>query len=81
MSLEEFENNIELRVFVLAIYKKKSDETIKDVIITMEDSNVFTQKTAKKYVKLLKSMELLNEDGLTLLGVQKAKSVELEFKL
>ena len=81
MDLKEFEENIELRVFLLAIFKRADGETFKDVIGTMEESRVFDQKTGKKYLKQLKAMNLINDNGLTMIGLEKAKNVEMEFKI
>jgi len=69
------------RVFLLAIYKKEEDESLADVIKKMDNSKVFTQKQGKKYLKELKKEELVNDTSLTMLGIEKAKEVELEFKI
>jgi len=79
--MEEFNTNMELRVLLLAIYKAPSEDSLKDVLKTMENSNVFDLKTGKKYLKKLKELDFLNDNGLTFIGTQKAKEVELEFKL
>lgn len=82
MSLEqEFKDNIELRVFLLALFKKQDDETYKDVIGVMEESRVFTRKVGKKYLKNLKELKYITDDGFTMIGLEKAKEVELEFKI
>ncbi len=77
----DIEENIELRVLLLAIFKKEDDESLKDVIKTMENSRVFSLKQGKQYLKGLKTLNLITEDGLTMMGIEKAKEVELEFKL
>lgn len=77
----EFQDNIELRVLLLAIYKKKEDENFRDVLKVMDNSRVFDLKTGKRYLKELKSLGFLGEDSLTLIGIEEAKKVELEFKL
>ncbi len=76
-----FKDNIELRVLLLAIYKKQEDESFKDVLLMMENSRVFDLKTGKKYLKQLKNLGFITEDSLTFIGVEEAKKVELEFKL
>lgn len=82
MSLEqEFKDNIELRVFLLALFKKQDDETYKDVIGVMEESRVFSRKVGKKYLKNLKELKYITDDGFTMIGLEKAKEVELEFKI
>lgn len=75
------DENIELRVFLLAIYKRDENESMQEVINMMINSNVFDNKTGKKYLKELKKMEYLIDDSLTMLGISKAKEVELEFKI
>lgn len=79
--MESFEDNIELRVFLLGIYKRESGESFKDVIAKMEEARVFDQKTGKKYLKELKKLGFLSDDSLTMIGIEKAKNVELEFKI
>jgi hypothetical protein len=74
-------DNIEQRVLLLGIYKAQKDESFLDVIKTMENSNVFNLKTGKKYLKNLKALNYITEDSLTFLGIEKAKEVELEFKI
>ncbi len=77
----EFKDNIELRVLLLAIYKKQDDESFKDVLKMMDNSRVFDLKTGKQYIKELKNLGFITDDSLTFIGVEEAKKVELEFKL
>jgi len=77
----EFKDNIELRVLLLAIYKKEEDESFKDVLKMMDNNRVFDLKTGKKYLKELKNLGFLGEESLTFIGLEEAKKVELEFKL
>ncbi len=77
----EFKDNIELRVLLLAIYKKQEDETFKDILKMMDNSKVFDLKTGKQYIKELKTLGFLTDDCITFLGIEEAKKVELEFKL
>ena len=79
--MEEFENNMELRVLLLALYKKEDDESFVDILTVMEDSKVFTKKVGKKYLKLLKELKFIEDNSFTFLGLQKAKEVENEFKI
>jgi hypothetical protein len=81
MSDINFEDDMDLRVFLLAIYKKQDDETIQDVIAMMINAGLFDMKNGKKALKKLKKLEYVLDDGLTMLGLQKAKEVELEFKI
>jgi len=38
-------------------------------------------KVGKKYIKLLKELKYISDDGFTMIGVQKANEVEQEFKI
>jgi len=73
--------DIEKNVFLLAIYKKKDDESIKDVILQMEDAKVFSFKEGKKILKEFKSEKYILENKLTFSGVNLAQAAEQEFKL
>ncbi len=79
MSLEL--DNIEVRVLLLGLYKRGDDESLLDVVKTMENSRVFSLKQGKKYLKELKSSGFVGEEGLTMIGIEKAKEIELEFKI
>ena len=77
MSEDEFNK----QVLLLAIFKRKEDESIKDALINVVDTGSFTQKQAKKYLKELKAEKLIDDDSLTFLGIEKAKQVEMMFRL
>jgi len=74
-------DNIELRVLLLGIYKAAKDETFMNVVKTMDNSKVFSLKQGKKYLKELKALGYILEDRLTFIGIEKAKEIELEFKI
>ena len=73
--------DIEKKVFLLAILKKKDDESIKDIILQMEDAKVFSFKEGKKILKEFKGEKLISENKLTFSGIGLAKAAEQEFKL
>jgi putative heme degradation protein len=73
--------DINEKVLLLAIYKKESDESIKDVLLKMENTKVFSLKDAKQYLKILKSNNYIQDGALTMVGEEMAKQVELEFKI
>jgi len=81
MSEINFQEDMDLRVFLLAIYKKKENETIKDIINMMINAGLFDMKNGKKSVKDLKKLDYIIDEELTMLGITKAKEVELEFKI
>jgi hypothetical protein len=74
-------DNIEQRVLLLGLYKKNDDETFNDILGVMEESRVFTKKIGKKYLKNLKELNYISNDSFTMLGVSKAKEIEMEFKI
>lgn len=75
-------DNIEQRVLLLGLYKKKDDETFINILEIMENTKVFTKKNGKKYLKNLKELGYIGEnDTLTMIGVEKAKEIEREFTL
>lgn len=69
------------RVLLLAILKKEDDETLMDVVKKMDNTKVFSLKEGKKYLKELKKDSFVDSNGLTMMGVTKAKEIELEFKI
>lgn len=73
--------NIEIRVLLLGLYKKENDESFDDVLKVMENGNVFTKKTGKKYIKFLKESEYITDTNLTMIGITKAQEIEMEFKI
>jgi len=75
-------DEIEQRVLLLGLYKKKDDETFMNVLEVMENTKVFTKKNGKKYLKNLKELGYItNDDSFTMIGIEKAKEVEREFTL
>jgi hypothetical protein len=78
---KEFEENMELRVLLLGLYKKQENESFKDILDVMEDSRVFTKKVGKKYLKILKELNYISDNSFTMIGIEKAKQVEMEFKI
>lgn len=73
--------DINKKVLLLAIYKKEEDETLKDVIKKMDNTKVFSLKEGKKYLKELKKEQLVLDEYLSMIGINKAKEIEQEFKI
>ena len=73
--------DINERVLLLAILKKDLDETLNDVVLKLENTNLFSLKEGKKLLKKLKSEEFITDSYLTLKGEVIAKNVEQEFKI
>ncbi len=72
---------IEDRVLLLGIYKKREDESLLDVVLILEDSGVFSFKDGKKRLKALKNGGFIADDKLTIVGLNRAKEIEREFKI
>ncbi len=73
--------DIEERVLLLGILKKESDESLDNIVQKLEDAGVFTYKEGKKLLKSLRTRGYIKDQSLTISGIQKAKEIELEFKL
>lgn len=73
--------DIEQKVLLLGIYKKEEDESLNDVLITLENTKVFTLKQGKKYLKELKALNYISNNELTVTGIAQAQLVEKEFKI
>ena len=69
------------KVLLLAILKKESDETLNDVVLKLENTNLFSLKEGKRILKKLRSEEFISDSYLTLKGEVTAKNVDQEFKL
>jgi hypothetical protein len=73
--------DINEKILLLAILKKESDESLNDVVLKLENTNLFSLKEGKQLLKKLKKEEYLTDSFLTLKGDVTAKNVELEFKI
>jgi hypothetical protein len=69
------------KVLLLAILKKDSNETLNDVVLTLENTNLFSLKEGKRLLKKLRSEEFISDSYLTFKGEVVAKNVEQEFKI
>ena len=69
------------KVLLLAILKKESNETLNDVVLTLENTNLFSLKEGKRLLKKLRSEEYINDSYLTFKGEAVARNVEQEFKI
>ena len=69
------------KVLLLAILKKESDETLNDVVLKLENTNLFSLKEGKRLLKKLRSEEFISDSYLTVKGEVTAKNVDQEFKL
>ena len=67
------------KVLLLAILKKESDETLNDVVLKLENTNLFSLKEGKRLLKKLRSEEFISDSYLTLKGEVTAKNVDQKF--
>lgn len=75
------EQEINRMVMLLAISKMENDETLKDAMFQLENAGAFSLKESKKLIKELKQEELILDDKLSFIGIQKAKEAEQFFKV
>jgi len=69
------------RVFLLAILKKESDETLDEVTKALVNTGMFKIKEAKRVLKELKYDKYIVDEELSIKGMAIAKETEAEFKL
>ena len=72
---------IEERVLLLGIFKKESDESLDNIVQKLENAGVFNYKEGKKLLKSLKTRGYIEDQSLSVAGIEKGKDIELEFKL
>ena len=75
------ELSIEERVFLLGIYTKGEDETLRDVLLSLANTGMFTPKDGKKVLKALQKKEYVIDGGLSFKGLAEAKKAKEEFSL
>ncbi|WP_456380584.1 hypothetical protein [Hydrogenimonas sp.] len=71
----------EEKVILLAILKKEADESLRDVLLVLENSRVFSLKEGKRLLKNLKERGYVENGGLTVAGEAAARAAEAEFRL
>ncbi len=75
------EEDINKRVFLLAIFKKDPDETLDDVTKSLVNAGMFDLQEGGKTLKELNEAQYLANDQLTVKGIAVAMEAEAEFKL
>ena len=73
--------DINEKILLLAILKKKENESLIDIVSTLENTQLFSLKEGKKLLKKLKNEEYIIDGVLSLKGDLIAKEVEQEFKI
>jgi len=75
------EEDINKRVFLLAILKKEPNESLLEVTKSLANAGMFDLKEGKQILKELKKAQYISNDQLTLKGITIAQLAEAEFKL
>ena len=75
------EEDINKRVFLLAIFKKDPDETLDDVTKSLVNAGMFDLQEGRQVLKELKEAQYLVNDQLSVKGIAVAIEAEAEFKL
>ncbi len=73
--------DINKKVLLLALAKRKESERCKDVVLMLAASHLFLLKEGKRLLKELREEKLLAGELLTPKGVALAKQIEEEFRL
>ncbi|WP_300363959.1 hypothetical protein [Hydrogenimonas sp.] len=71
----------EEKVILLAMLKREEGESLKDVLLMLENSRVFTLKEGKRLARGLKEEGYIEKGELTVKGEAAARTAEEEFKL
>ena len=70
------------RVFLLAVSKRKEEESMKDVLESLVNTGMFENgmKEAKQILNELREANYIIGDNLSMMGVIEANKAEKEFK-
>ena len=79
--MENGELDLNERVFLLGVMTRKEGETIRNTILSLAETGMFTPKEGKRIRKELEAKGYLNDGELTVKGMIEAKRAEEEFKL
>ena len=78
--MNEEDKTLLKQVTLLGIMKKKSGESLNDVMVSLVDTGMYTMKEAKQIFKELKAEKYLLDGQLTLKGITAAKEAEAMFR-
>jgi hypothetical protein len=73
--------SIEERVFLLGVYTKKDEENLRDVLLSLANTGMFTTKDGKKILKKLQKSGFIVDGELSFKGLAEAKKAKEEFSL
>jgi hypothetical protein len=73
--------DINKRVFLLKMLTREGDETMRDVILSLANTGMFTPKEGKRIRRELEAEGYILDGELTVKGMIEAKKAEEEFRL
>lgn len=73
--------DINKQVLLLALLKRKEDESFNEVIAQLQQAKLFSFKEGKRVLKELKEERYVIDGDLSLKGELEAKKIEQEFKV
>ena len=74
-------DDLNKKVFLLKMLTREGDETLKDVVLSLANTGMFTPKEGKRIRKELEAEGYIHEGELTVKGMLEAKKAESEFRL
>jgi hypothetical protein len=74
-------DDINQRIFLLKMLTRERDETMRDVIISLSNTGMFTPKEGKRIRRKLEKEGYVRDGELTLKGMAVAKKTQNEFRL
>jgi len=74
-------DDINKRVFLLKMLTREGDESLKDVVLSLANTGMFTPKEGKRIRKELEAEGYIHDGELTVKGMIEAKRAEEEFRL
>ncbi|WP_457606126.1 hypothetical protein [Nitratifractor sp.] len=73
--------DINKRVFLLGMLTREPGEKLRDVVIALANTGMFTPKEGKRIGKELEAEGYIHDGELTVKGMIEAKKAESEFRL
>ena len=74
-------DDLNKKVFLLKMLTREGDETLRDVVLSLANTGMFTPKEGKRIRKELEAEGYIYEGELTVKGMLEAKKAESEFRL
>ncbi len=74
-------DEIEKSVFLLRMFTRESDESMRDVINSLANTGMFSVKEGRRIRRELESDGYISDGELTLKGIAEAQKAQEEFRL